>query len=218
MSSFYLKNMLRVVEKIPGINLLQLAHFGHVNVLMFPKVGTRSIRNSLLEYEGMGDNRIEAWHSMSYVTKGDFLCRYNNLDTIVVLRDPLERLYSCWKQKISGQRDDGFFYFFQYYPLIRPGMDFLSFLKSINKLPTALYEKHFLPLDYYLGCSDKRNYRFVGLADLDCILAEILGDNSLVKRANVTKGTNMPLDAVAFFEEYLKPRYAFDFYMLDNLS
>lgn len=217
MSSFLFKNVLRGVEKVPGMNLLQVAHFRDKNFLMFPKIGTRSIRDSLLAFESLGDDRLKAWHSMSYVTKKEFLSTYNTYDTIVVLRDPLERLYSCWKQKISVQRDEGFFYFFQYYPLLRPDMDFLSFLKAINMLTTVLYEKHFIPMDYYLGRKSDLKYRFIHLDELDRCLAEILGSNKPVARANVTKSISVPTEAKVFFNENLAKVYAFDSAKLQSL-
>ena len=40
---------LRGFEKLPGINLLQVAQINNKNILMFPKVGSRTIRDTILE-------------------------------------------------------------------------------------------------------------------------------------------------------------------------
>jgi len=205
-----LKNGIRVFEKTPGVNLLQVAHFGSVNVLMFPKVGTRSIRNAVLAFHQLGTNPADAWAEMSYVTRHRFGTRYNGPTTKVILRDPLERLQSCWKQKISDRRDPGSFYFFQYYPLLRPDMPFIDFLKGISKIPTGLYEKHFMPLAYFLRASDDMRYEFLPLERLDQTLQEIIGPRITVPRANTTGRVDVDGVVRAFYETHLKSRFSLD--------
>ena len=204
------KNSLRVIEKIPGLNLLQVAHFENLNVLMLSKVGTRSIRNALLAYHDLGPNPAAAWAEVSHVTHHRFATRYNAQTTKVILREPLDRLQSCWRQKISEKRDPGGFYFFQYYPLLRPDMAFIDFLKAISKIPTGLYEKHFMPLSFVLKNGGELRYDFIPLWRLDHMLLEIIGPKTSVSRANVTGLIETDPEARAYYDVHLKDRFALD--------
>lgn len=205
-----LKNMLRGVEKMPGINLLEIANFGEKNILMFPKVGTRSIRNTLLIYHNLGNNRAAAWQKIDYCTKKTFQNDLNHKETFVILRSPIERLHSCWKQKISHFRDDGFFYYFQYFPLLRPNMSFLNFLEAISSLPTGMFEKHFIPIDYFLPRKSKLKYTFVPLDKLDETFSLLLGSCEKVERANATGFSTISAEELDFFTAHLLWRFARD--------
>lgn len=212
------KHVLRVIEKLPGVNFLQVAEFGSERILMFPKIGTRSIRNALLEYHDLKRDKREAWRSISYSTRKYFRTTLNTPHTWVILRDPLERLHSCWKQKISDERDSGMFYFAQYYPLLQPSMSFLDFLKAICRLPLWAQEKHFIPLGYFLRDLPNLRYRFIGLPDLDWKLRSLLETNSRPERSNVTKPSSIPQEAHEFFAQRLSMRYQIDISLLSQLN
>ncbi|WP_342075680.1 sulfotransferase family 2 domain-containing protein [Yoonia sp. SS1-5] len=209
-AAILMRNVTRGIEKIPGVNLVQTARFDDISILMFPKVGTRSIRNALLTYHGLGPGRGRAWTHMHYHSRKAMRTRLNTPQTLVVLRDPLERIHSCWKQKVGRERDDKSFYFFQYYPLLKPDMDFLAFLQAIHRLPTFLYEKHFMPLNHYLSGMDDPSYSFARLDQLDTKLAEILNTTAPPQRANTTSPTAIPQDAKDYFFAHLQDRYRAD--------
>lgn len=201
---------LRGVEKLPGLNLLQVAHFGDRHVLMFPKVGTRSIRNAVLEFHGLGRDASRAWEQVSYTTRRGFVRCHNRPRTTVVLRDPLERLHSCWKQKVASQRDAGRFYFFQYYPLLRPDMAFPDFLAAVARISVPLREKHFIPLGHFFEPVADLRVTLIPVDDLGGLLADILGLEAPVARANTTAGDGVPDEAREVFEQRLLDQYRWD--------
>jgi hypothetical protein len=177
---------------------------------MFPKVGTRSIRNAVLEFHGLGRDASRAWEQISYITRRGFVRRHNRPETTVVLRDPLDRLHSCWKQKVSSQRDAGRFYFFQYYPLLRPDMAFTDFLEAVARIPVALREKHVIPLGHFLEPVADLRVTFVPIDDLGALLADILGRQEPVARANITAGDGIADEARDIFEQRLIDQYRWD--------
>ena len=210
MFKYIVNNALRVIEKMPFVNLIQIAHFDNFDIVMFPKVGTRSIRDALMLEKGYS-KKSEAFKSLSYCTRTQFNKKYNNSRTVVPVRDPFQRLQSCWRQKISSQRDRGRFYFFQYYPLLRPDMSFPDFLLAIS-----MYEKHFIPLGYFLETSSC-DFKLISLEQLDeFLLAEVAGFE--VKRSNVTK---KDLDLSPYrinFDQFLKGNYANDVKLLRHIN
>lgn len=184
---------------------------------MFPKIGTRSIRDALLIHYGFEDSKREAWRGISYCTRRQFRTTLNTPNTCIILRDPLERLHSCWKQKISSERDPGLFYFIQYYPLLHPGMSFLAFLKAISKLPVWAHEKHFIPLTYFLNDMNNMRYSFIETKDLDWKLSTLLRNDARPKRSNTTKQSPISNEAYQFFESHLRGRYELDITLLGQL-
>ena len=176
---------LRGFEKIPGINLLQVAQINNKNILMFPKVGTRTIRDTILKTNKLKMNN-QAWRHIRYVSRNNFRTKYNNENTFIPLRHPLDRLFSCWKQKISSQRDNGIFYFFNYYPLLKKDMSFIDFLRAIKRIHIKYHEKHFIPLGHFIGELEEMNYSFFSISDLNKTLSGFSG-SEIKKKSNTTK-------------------------------
>lgn len=145
-------NFLRGLEKFPGINMAQYADLQDIKIAMIPKVGTRTIRDSIITRFGYGgtmqEQRKLAWMHVKYISKPRFLEMVANKEILIVTRDPFERLLSCWKQKVLFPERTPF-YFWMYYPLIRPRMEFYDFLRVLNAMPVPLMEKHFIPQSYY---------------------------------------------------------------------
>lgn len=212
----FTKHLLRGVEKTPGVNLMQLATFKDTKVVMTPKVGTRSIRDALLIYNSIDvKSKDKAWNYIDYTTRYAFMKNMNNNKTLLVVRDPFERVYSCWKQKISDQRDKSFFYFFQYYPIIRPGMNFHSFLKALTLIPTVFYEKHFMPISHGLDINALK-VKLCRLSDIDNLLTDITGIQR-IPVSNKTKTPNLDLSKdIEFFNDELAERFKNDYILLNK--
>jgi hypothetical protein len=195
----------RVLEKIPGINLTQIMHGpDDLNFILVPKCGTRSVRDAILNYYELPlSEKWRAWSFIRYTKKVPGKSPY-----IIILRPPLERIYSCWKQKVSDERSGLIFYFWQYYPVIRPGMDFGEFIAAVSVIPVHLREKHFISLEYLIKGADIEQCKFVPLSALDFNLNQWFG--RIIPSANVTRQKGISdLDEKAF-NQLLKQDYAFD--------
>ena len=123
-----IKQILRLVEKIPGINMFQVILIDDSYYLMTPKVGTRTIRNLVLKE---GQPKIYAWKHIQYLTSKQINKAFINKKLIIVTRDPLERLHSCWKQKIQNKN---FYKYFWQYPQIKNNSSFIDFMTAISKI------------------------------------------------------------------------------------
>ncbi|MDA7852939.1 sulfotransferase family protein [Porticoccaceae bacterium] len=213
----YVNNqIIRGLEKTPGVNLLQIAPISGRNILLVPKCGTRTIRNILLAQQGLSKNR-EAFLHIKYISKEELKSKYNSSNTIVPVRHPFDRLLSCWKQKVSNQRDSGLFYFWQYYPLLRPGMSFADFLRGVSKIPVFMREKHFIPLGYFFVGSCQANYHFIKLDALDDFFFRIAGVQT-DKLANSTNEVTVSPEAITLFNTELSAQYLWELEMYEAMK
>ena len=203
--SFFGNLIFRLLEKMPGINFCQILHGpDDLQFLLIPKCGTRSLRNAVLKYH---DNPVTAkWRAWSYIHYTAKIDEKNPY--VVVLRPPLERIHSCWKQKVSSERSGTIFYFWQYYPIIRPDMDFGEFLSAVAKIPAPLREKHFISLKYLINGADINLCQFVPLASLESKLHNWFG--VVVASANKTTKTEISDVNARIFEQILGADYALD--------
>ncbi|MDC1470196.1 hypothetical protein N8474_00110 [Gammaproteobacteria bacterium] len=198
---FILNQFLRVFEKLPGINIQQVILVQNKKFILTPKVGTRLIRNYFLKINdlSLGDE----WNYIEYHTSKSLQSSLDTENIYIILRDPLERLHSCWKQKIYKFRDKSFLsYFWMYFPLIKRDMDFLSFLKAVKKIPPFLSEKHFRPISETVDMSHK-NLIKVNIKDLNAFL-------NTQGHANITPMVKIPIDCKDYFIKNLLCRYKND--------
>ena len=199
---YVINQFLRLVEKLPFVNLNQtLRLHGKIYVLV-PKAGTRTIRDEFLNHRAL--KKGEEWRYIHYVTRAQLRKMSKSNTVCVVLRDPLESLHSCWKQKILSQYadKDTFFYFWNYFPFIRRDMSFLAFLKVIRWLPSVMCEKHFRPLSVTVDLKGS-DIHFIHLHEL----SSHLNRNEIVKISNATEKTIIPQDCVAYFNNNLRHRF-----------
>lgn len=188
--NYFFKQILRIVEKIPGVCLLQVADFGDIKILLLPKVGTRSIRDALLakHYPSLqGVKKTHAWNYISYYTREGLNREIigKNIKLIVFVRDPGSRIASCWRQKIF--KPEGVVpYFLFYYPYLYPTMTFSRFITRILRIPVPFMEKHFMPISYMIAKLDHTQLDFRPIEDLDDTLATLVTESQLT-RANATK-------------------------------
>ena len=143
---FFKIGILRVLEKLPGINLVQTIDIGEHRFLMTPKVCSRTLRDVCLAENGIDTSKKHmGWKFIRYHTRRGYVETISERDVIVV-RDPLTRLHSCWKQKVRDSDQGLIFYFFQYWPKLKPEQSFLEFLEGVSKIATVKCEKHFIPM------------------------------------------------------------------------
>lgn len=206
-SSRYYKNQgIRVLEKIPGVNLVHYLPLGGQKLFMTPKCGSRTIRDLFMRVNGLS-NRAQVWNYLTYMSASD-LKDAKSEDMVVIVRDPFERLESCWRQKIKARDPKSVFYFFQYYPLIRPAMSFAEFLWAVSKIPVHFCEKHFIPISFYFKPEDPIN--FVSIDNLNKKLYK-LSEKFDGEKSNYSQRRGPILDQEkSFFDQHLKDRYALD--------
>lgn len=147
-----------------------------------------------------------------YFRPSAFASELNTDTTVLFTRDPFERLKSCWSQKISSQRDNAPFYFWQYWPRLYPEMPFELFLKRIAKLPPWAFEKHFISFSYWCALSvDELRIELVTLDALDSFLAQEFGGTA-PQRANTTVGPSEQSlkEARDIYDTHLRAVFSFD--------
>lgn len=181
-------NFLRAFEKIPGVRLYQVAHFGSVSIILVPKVATRSTRDALLKHHypkishsketPSKKNRLAA----NYITYHSFtsLCKLAKKRRLVIFyRNHHERISSCWRQKVAVKNK--FFYFWMYYPFLRRGMSEAEFIKTTSYLEPFFSEKHFEDYSriYKIPCVEIKN-----LEEVDSFFDQEFG---FTMKANVTR-------------------------------
>lgn len=208
--------VLRILEKLPGINLVQTIDVRGYRFLLTPKVCSRTLRDICLAENGIDTSKKNmGWRFIRYHTRRRYVETVSERDVIVV-REPLKRLHSCWKQKVRDADRGLTFYFFQYWPKLKPGQSFLEFLEGINKIATAKCEKHFIPMFWEI---ESVTETCILLRDdqLDVMLLEI-GAKYDGHRSNTTKQTAIGKEDRCFYENHLINRYSLDQSIYDDLG
>lgn len=207
---------LRVLEKLPGINLVQTIDIRGYRFLMTPKVCSRTLRDVCLAENGIDTSKKNmGWKFIRYHTRKRYAETVSERDVIVV-REPLKRLHSCWKQKVRESDRSFIFYFAQYWPKLKPGQSFLEFLEAISSISTAKCEKHFIPIFWEIE-SVTETCILVRDDQLDAFLLE-LGAKYDGHRSNTTSESAVAHEARYFYENRLTKRYSRDQIIYDNLA
>lgn len=196
------RQILRVIEKLPGVNLYQVLVYNGTYYLLTPKIGTRSLRDLVRQEK----SKYYAWKYIEYYTPRQILHKFSKEKLVVITRDPLDRLHSCWKQKVRQQVFPG--YFWQYFPLLRPGMSFLDFLKALKKISPGLSEKHFRPQFYGLNI-ESLTIELVPLSYLSNYLRKQYPGREIYE-SNRTGGVEFGLAESKYFRENLLEKYLTD--------
>ena len=199
---YYINTILRVVEKIPGVNLQQVLRVNGRLFLIVPKNGTRSIRNSFLKEKGLSIG--DEWCFMEYHTRRSLARILSEEEIILVIRDPLRRIQSCWKQKLGSSRDIRRLpYFFLYYPYIKGGVSFEVFMEKISRIPAWLCEKHFRPIQVTVPVNHDNLIRVPISA-----LSGLLNSKDV---ANSTSDISITANQKKIFFEKLQDRFNWEF-------
>jgi hypothetical protein len=148
---------------------LSKAGIAYVHV---PKVATRSIRRSLTVYAAVKERGRSA--SLSHPTPGDIqmmITRHERLltpaqiwqlsqvcETFTFVRNPLDRLYSCYRNKVHLQETQNTFWKHQ--------MDlhatFEEFVERVAEIPDELADRHIRSQHRFLFDGDRLSVRFLG--------------------------------------------------------
>ena len=200
---FIINNILRIVEKIPGINLNQIIFIDDSIIVLTPKAGTRTIRNAVLKKYNL--RRPYEWTKFRYVSRKGLSKLTKKYKTYIVYRDFEARLRSCWKQKISSQRDSGLFYFWNYFPLLYPDMEYLDFCKKIQKIPDFLREKHFR--SYFSSIDfNNSNIFWIEIDKLDAFIEDMFYFSVPAANKTFKKGNLVNKEKVNFDKKLLNER------------
>jgi hypothetical protein len=207
MSKKFINGIFRGLEKVPGINFGHYMMINGKKVLMFPKCGTRTIRDHYLRLNDIHDKN-EGTRYYQYYLPSSFN-RINDSNTILFIRSPLDRLFSCWKQKVSSLRDPRNFYFWQYYPILYPGMTFCDFLKAVDGIKGHRAEKHFA--SFYTWTNTEISDLNIKIYRLDKI-NEILHVPNDVNKTNMTHSSKLKISdfEMDFYKNKLISRYVYD--------
>jgi hypothetical protein len=186
--SYYIYIFFTLLQKIPGITLYQLVMLNdNCVIVMVPKCGTRSIRDALLhvklgkknQYLSASKKNLITAPFYKFVTLSKLKKIAQTKSVYVIHREWNDRIKSCWRQKID--RQESYFYFWQYYPFLRPGMSFSSFEKRVKSMPERFREKHFMSYaDLYSIPELKR----IDLGSLDNFLNDKFGVSYISNTTN----------------------------------
>lgn len=112
-------------------------HANNIVWMLTPKVATVSV---LTEINKIIDHHLASWRPKDYVLDN---CKH--MLKIGFVRNPWDRLVSCWKDKIINQHHRTF----NAYDL-SPGIDFDEFARKITDWPHKLSDKHWRSQSYDL--------------------------------------------------------------------
>lgn len=173
----YLKNKLntwrrsrKIARETPEIWLLENISVGYIQI---PKVATRSIQQSLaacyVEMEGLekpsvwSKSRIRdiekktAFHAthkkLSHISDTHFLFAF--------VRNPYDRLYSAFKNKVLQLTDKGKRNIFWNHGVYF-GMEFAEFIEIICEIPDEKIDRHLRSQSWFLTFEDQLIPHFVG--------------------------------------------------------
>lgn len=217
------KTLFRGIQKVPGIHLVEFVQFENFLVVINPKVASRSIINEKILISG-GDSSSHGQISnhTEYMSRTQFVEFSNGKRVFAFVRDPIQRIVSCWRQKVS--LPDNCFrlggqYFVTYYPFIRAGMSLEHFIRSISSIPDWMSEKHFmsqsrlLMVDYVKYDALFALDRFGDAVQHLCRLDERLSFNKI---SNVTDSREFAEKLPPDIINLITKRYRDDFLLFNN--
>lgn len=191
----------RGLQKIPGINLLEILFVGDILFIINPKVASSSVKFSILRSVLNKDcvTLDELWSFVSYRSINNVAQLSKKAKYVfAITRDPFSRLYSCYRQKIfleDGPRVTKN-YFFQYFPLIRSDCSFDEFIDAVCRIPDSLAEKHFMSQSRILDIEKRRIdfdaiFKIDDLSELENQLKRLLGSKFSLGVWNTTGGAGL---------------------------
>jgi hypothetical protein len=150
--------------------------------------------------------------------------KYQGYSRFAVVRDPLERLVSCYQEKIVQTKERGKrlrYGFERYNRLLRRelfslDMSLEDFIRAVTKIPDAFSDEHFRSQHMFLPRNPKQNVDFfIRLEELDARLAEFTQEAGApvwpVRIVNKSRAQNeIPLISPGCLTAF-KKRYAKDY-------
>ena len=112
---------------------------GRVAYMAIPKAANTAIKTELLRTEGRATNNPHAHNHFNYVGREYLASRRDHIFIFTFVRNPYDRIESCWRDKVCGRR------FHQPFSLfgIRSGMSFDDFIELVWETPDGRSEQHF---------------------------------------------------------------------------
>ncbi len=213
-----------VAQKIPGIHFYEYILHENVCYVVNPKVASSSIRLAFLKINAFQSEDANSINEQRYFASPRRLKKLaKNYFIFCLLRDPEQRILSCWEQKINRKDRAGFRlfnqYFLMYFPFIRYGLTISKFVDVVGKIPDWLSEKHFMSQVEVLGC-DRIDYsRIYTLNHIDDLSAEIgafIPGFTLDEVRNATGADRVEIDEAT--RNVIRSRYKRDFELFNRLS
>jgi hypothetical protein len=209
------KNIFRLLQKLPGVTFIEIVRIAERPVVLYPKVGSRTLRNALMTANNYNTLKQARQNTNFYrpqaVNQDTF-----GVKPLIFIRDPLERLHSTWKQKITVERDMGYFYFWNYYPILRPNMSFEDFLSALTRIPLWYTDKHVMSVEQYLGGKEK--LRFFEILNIDQISHFVEKKINVYEQPANTTSKQIQISSTAynFFQDNLADRYEVERKLMEN--
>ncbi len=109
-----------------------------------PKVACRSIKFTLAQHLGLDDNpHVANWDYIGRAAVG----RHTGYFRFAIVRNPLDRLLSCYAQKIVQFRQEALrdrpLVFWKYGDRFHRDMTFADFIETVAQIPDAVSDPHF---------------------------------------------------------------------------
>jgi hypothetical protein len=200
----------------------------HYKVIYFPipKVASTTVKRVLHQPGDFQDPSIKI-HQIEFPTiKLSEIKNFGDYKKFAIVRDPYDRMVSCYKDKIirwyewKKQLYPGFLRYNQIMgvKLFYPDMDFIEFMKSINKVPDFLADEHFRSQHKFIPIKSDTLFLDVLIHIEDMTpLGTIFNDLSLEKLipSNTTKAVKENNFLTAHSKALIYKRYNKDFELLE---
>jgi len=118
------------------------------------KVASTTILRQLAQFLSMPEKDLKYIHFLNKypfpsASKKEIQTTYSNFVRFSIVRNPWERLVSCYKNKIIGDREEnkGFFIL---NPQFHRGMSFEAFIETVARTPDNNADVHFIQQLYFL--------------------------------------------------------------------
>jgi dermatan 4-sulfotransferase 1 len=147
--------MYKLKRENPDVWLLPELKLGYVQI---PKVATRSIRQCLAATLGMADVEMAAQKYSRHIAKKELASLSYSFNFFAFTRDPLDRLYSCYKNKVEALRYAKKDNIFEVYG-VKNNTSFDRFVEIIAGVPDHQADRHFRSQIWFL--TDNQNRLFV---------------------------------------------------------
>lgn len=166
--------------------------------VLIPKVASSSILRNLLFSIGRSEIEYTSLHSILFHNNGNLNNKYKAYYKFTFVRNPFDRLVSCYKDKVAKPDKEGAIpYSFQTpwpYSIPQPS-SFADFVKTISKIPDCLADSHFKSqysiLAQKMFWQDKLLLDYIGkFEDLEHdwkVLAQKIGFEPHLEHHNSTK-------------------------------
>ena len=149
-------------------------------------------------------------------SKNEISTKYQDFLKFAILRNPWERLYSCYKNKIEKSSTTGADYILECSSDFYIGMPFEEFVEVVCNIPDSEADYHFCSQIYLLLYPDGEfpiNY-FCNIENLDFHLEEIKSKTGIpfasLPKLNSTKKSRYELAYTQELIEKVKTRYSWD--------